>query len=562
MKNGLVVITLLALAACRQGRGPSPSGRSAPPNPRELTVLTDRLDGSKWLAHDAELAMSLGAGPLKVAVADVGGDGDRIGGFVAIPSEQCVLAYARGSQGIEDLDLYAYGDDGTILAADEAADPQPAVVICPPHPTRAYFVARIVAGRGIVAVGVHALAPSTAAQVGKALGARGRPGEELGRIEAWPGLEEKVSQHRRIIGAHWEETRRVAVQADARAPTRLSALLDAGRCLDVYVIPSEEFAQLDVSIMDGDDRVLVRAPAMGRDRTAVVCSPVQTPVAIELRPHAGQGLCAVILARSAVGAERQIAGPIHVYRVAPTSDLSSERGQRSKPLRALGYADAATVATGNAEVGRRLSYALSLPDGCVRIDVIGGRPLVGIVADVWDASNNLLANATAGDGPTLFACGKAGRGRIDLEALSRAGPFAVEVRRERNAHAALIAHPVAAGRVLSALNNRSELATAGVAADIKIVSLEPSSFKTVDVELADGRCGDVVAALDAGGTGVDLRLLDRQSGEEFALARGRLLAVTRICAVGRARSIRGEVRLAAGKADALVVMRLAPVAPP
>ncbi len=234
MKNGLVVITLLALAACRQGRGPSPSGRSAPPNPRELTVLTDRLDGSKWLAHDAELAMSLGAGPLKVAVADVGGDGDRIGGFVAIPSEQCVLAYARGSQGIEDLDLYAYGDDGTILAADEAADPQPAVVICPPHPTRAYFVARIVAGRGIVAVGVHALAPSTAAQVGKALGARGRPGEELGRIEAWPGLEEKVSQHRRIIGAHWEETRRVAVQADARAPTRLSALLDAGRCLDVW----------------------------------------------------------------------------------------------------------------------------------------------------------------------------------------------------------------------------------------------------------------------------------------------------------------------------------------
>src|SRR5437868_6809425 len=83
--------------------------------------------------------------------------------------------------------------------------------------------ARIVAGRGVVASGVHALAPSVAAQVGRALGARGRPGEELGRIEAWPGLDERVTEHRRLIGARWEEIRRVAVQTDARAPTRISA---------------------------------------------------------------------------------------------------------------------------------------------------------------------------------------------------------------------------------------------------------------------------------------------------------------------------------------------------
>jgi hypothetical protein len=350
----LVVLAVLAIVVgCRGGAALAPPGGSAQASARQLTIAGGRLDGSKWLGHDAEVAVSLGAGPLEVAVTEVGGDGDRVGGFVTLPADQCVLGYARGSQGIEDLDLYAYGDDGTILAADEATDPQPALVICPPHPARAYFAARIVAGRGVVAIGIHALAPSVAAQVGRALGARGRPGEELGRIEAWPGLDEKVNQHRRGIGAHWDEVRRVAVQVDARAPTRISVSLEGGRCLDVYVVPSEEFGQLDLAILDGDDRVLVRSAAIGRDRTAIVCSPVQTALSVELRPHTGQGLCAIVLGRSAAGAEREIAGSFYVARVAPQSDLAIERAQRAKPLRALGYGDATTIATGTADVGRR-----------------------------------------------------------------------------------------------------------------------------------------------------------------------------------------------------------------
>jgi len=191
MRFALAAIALMA--GCRLGGTPTNPASGAQNAPRQLTASSGHLDGTRWLSHDAEIAVSLGAAPLEVAVTEVGGDGDRVGGFVNIPADQCVLGYARGSQGIEDLDLYSYGDDGTILAADEATDPQPAVVICPPHPSRAYFAARIVAGRGVVAIGVHALPPSVAAQVGRALGARGRPGEELGRIEAWPGLDEKVN---------------------------------------------------------------------------------------------------------------------------------------------------------------------------------------------------------------------------------------------------------------------------------------------------------------------------------------------------------------------------------
>ena len=554
-------LILALVGGCRTSAPPLTRVAGAPA-PAGAPSATGLLDGTRWLARDAEIALELGAGPLQVAVTDIAGDGDRVGGFVTVPVEQCVLAYARGSQGIEDLDLYAYSDDGTTLAADEASDPQPAIVICPPHPARAYLIARVAAGRGVVTIGVHTLPPSTAAHIGKALGARGRPGEELGRVEAWPGLDDKVNQHRRAIGARWEEVRRVAVQADARAPTRISATLDSGRCLDVYVVPGEEFTQLDVVVMDSDDRVLLRAPAIGRDRTAVVCSPVQTPVAIELRPHAGQGLCAVMLARSSVGAEREIAGPIAYYRVAPSADLSIERAQRAKPLRSLGYGDAITIGTGTADVGRRLTFPLNLPEGCARIDIIGGRPVAGLTADVWDAANALIASSTSGEGPTLFACGKGGRSRIDIEALNRPGPFAIEMRRERVPNAQLVAHPLAAGRLLSAFNARGENITVGAAGDVRVLSLDPTSLKTFDLQLPDGRCGDVVAALDGGGTGIDVRLTDGQSGEEFSLARGRLLAQSRVCAAGRARMLRGEVRLGAGKTDALVLMRLAPILPP
>jgi hypothetical protein len=116
--------------------------------------------------------------------------------------------------------------------------------------------------------------------------------------------------------------------------------------------------------------------------------------------------------------------------------------------------------------------------------------------------------------------------------------------------------------VLSALNAKVDLVTAAAAGEAKVVTLDPTTLKTFDFQLADGRCCDVVVALDAGGAGVDLRMVDGQSGEEFSLARGRLVAESRICASGRPRAVRGELRVGAGKTDALVVVRMAPVEAP
>jgi hypothetical protein len=116
--------------------------------------------------------------------------------------------------------------------------------------------------------------------------------------------------------------------------------------------------------------------------------------------------------------------------------------------------------------------------------------------------------------------------------------------------------------MLSALNGKTDRVTARAAEDAKVMTLDATSLKTFDFVLADGRCSDVVVALDAGGAGVDMRLVDGQSGEEFSLARGRLLAESRVCATGHARSLRAELHLGAGKADALVLTRPAAPSPP
>lgn len=545
------------LAAC------APAGRGAakaPAAPGEIAVSADPLDGRRWLDRDAATAVSLGAGPLRVAATEVGSDGDRVGTFVSMPNDQCLLAYARGSYGVDDLDLYAYADDGTTLAADEASDPHPAVVICPPHPARAYVVARVAQGHGIVALGVHSVATGAVGPVGRALGARGRPGEEAGRVEAWPGLDERVAERRRALGGRWEEVRRVAVPADARAPTRVTAPLEPGRCLDVLVVPSEELQQLDVTLYDGQGRIVARGAPAGRDRVAVVCTELDTTIGVELRAHAGQGLAAVVLARTPVGGAKEIAGATDIHRIGATLDLATARGERAKSLHGLGFADPVAVGTGTADVGRRTSFPIDLPDGCARVDLVGGRPIAGLFVDLWDASGSLVASGDGGDAPTLWACGKGGKGRIDVEATSRPGPFAIDLRKDRSAPPLLVAHPLAASRLLAYLDTRAPI-SAGAAGDARAVPLDATSLKTFELSIPEGRCVDVVAALDAGGTGVDLRLLDPHAGEQ-ALSRGRTLASARACATsGGARTMQAELRLAAGKADALVLTRPVAITP-
>ena len=69
-----------------------------------------------------------------------------------------------------------------------------------------------------------------------------------------------------------------------------------------------------------------------------------------------------------------------------------------------------------------------------------------------------------------------------------------------------------------------------------------------------GQCAEVVVALDAGGAGIDLRVADAQT-KDGEVVRARYVTSARLCA-GKtpARGV-AELRLDAGKADALVLVR-------
>lgn len=547
------LLLAVALAACSA----APPSRSTPPaGPAPvvaLRVLPDRLDARPWLAPHAALASAAGAGPLQILGADVASEGDRLGAFVAIPDNECLLAFTHASPTIVDVDLFAYDDDGSAFATDESPELAAAVLVCPPHPRRLYVVARVMAGAGLLAVGVQSVPRAAEGAVAKAASARGRPGEDSGRLDAWPGLEGRIRAHRLGIGARWDDVRRVVVPLSPRAPTRISATIEANRCLDVLATPSEEVAAFDLVAEDATARILARGRDHGRDRSLVLCSAAAVSITIAVRPRGTQGLAAVTLGRSSAFAAPEIRASARLVHITQSLELNAARRALDVALAGKGYAAAQSVATGTARVGSRTTLAVDLPAGCARLDVISGRPLADVAATLWDDKGAMIADTRGGAGATIFACGKGGPARLDLEALESQGPFAVELRKDRAAAPLLVAHPIATARLLERMSAGGDLEGAGAAAKATLVALDPAQLKTFPLVVPAGSCVEVIAALDGGGSGVDLRLT--APGTDGTITRSADVAGDRLCA-GSA-PIQGgyELRLGAGKAFALVITR-------
>jgi hypothetical protein len=520
-----------------------------------MRVVPEGVDARPWLGPDAARAVIAGAGPLRVLGADVVAEGDRVGAFVEIPDDECLLAFTRPSPTIADVDLFAYEDDGSAFASDESPEPQAAILVCPPHPQRLYVMGRVMAGSGILGVGVQSVPRAAADRVAQVMGVRGRPGEDSGRLDAWPGLEAKIRAHRDSLGGRWEDVRRLAMPANPRAATRVSTSLDAHRCVDVLVTPSDEIASLEVVVEDAGARVIGRGRDHGKDRSLVLCAAHPATVTISVRPRGTQGLVALSIARSSVGAEPEIADGTRIIHVTQTLDLAAAKGALESSLKGLGYGAPRAIATGAARVGVRTTVPVDLPAGCARLDVLAGKPLADVAAALWDDKGALLADARGGAAAALFACGRGGAARLDLEALESPGPFAIELRKDQAAPSALLAHPLAAGRLLARMSAGGAAADAGAAAAAAVVALDEASLRILPVHAPAGQCVEVIAALDGGGSGIDLRLVD--SAGESTLARARSVVSGRVCAAPGGKAGSAELRLSAGKAEALVVMRAA-----
>lgn len=508
------------------------------------------------LQREASIAIAEGAGPLTVIAADMVAEGDRVGAFTPLPEDGCLLAYARGSEGVDDLDLLAFAEDGTPIGSDEATDPRPAILLCAPQVARGYVVARVAQGRGLVAVGVHLVPPETAFRVGRALNARGRPGEPPKEAEVWPGLDAKATLLRRELGGRWEELRRVAIPVEARTPGRITLPIDPGRCLAFLVTPSEETSELDVQLEGDGGRVFARANELGRDRTALVCASVPTSVTVEVRPRIGSGLAAIVVARAVAGSEPDLAGRPERIDAFPTRDLANVRSALGAKLSAAGYGAPVARADGNALVGRRASVELAMKDaGCARVDVVAGTPLAGVLADAWSETGALVGRAEGGAAVTLFTCGPAGKLRVDVEALARPGPFAVEARAEKT-DPRLARGGLAGARLLARLAAGGDVARADTLTVLDPVKLSATHTKSLELTLPAGRCVDVAIALGDGASGVDLRLVDVASQSELALSRAAAATVARACAEGGPKLVRLEARVAVGAGEALVATRV------
>ncbi|WP_437293651.1 hypothetical protein [Sorangium sp. So ce426] len=543
--------SLAVLPACGAGAIASPG---APP-PETLRALPDRIDGSTLLGGDAQRAAQAGASALRVIGADMASDGDRLGAFVEVPAGECMLAMARVSPTISDVDLFAFEDDGSAFSTDEAADARASILVCPPHPRRLYVMARVMSGAGAVSVGVQSVPVKAADAVARAVGARGRSGDESGRLESWPGLEAKIRARRAAVGARWDDVRRVALPVGSRTASRIGATLDGGRCLDVLVSPSDEVASLEVVAEDETGRVVARARERGQDRSLLLCSAVSVDLSIAIRSRGTQGLVAVVVGRSQPGAEAEISGATPIERVTEGRDLAEARADHARALAGRGHG-APRVSTGAARLGSRTTLPIELPAGCARIDVLAGKPLADVLAELWSEGHALLGRARGGARATLFTCGRGGPARVDVESMAQPGPFAVEVRKEPEAPPALVAHPLAAARLLGRLSAAGPADAAG-AAGAQAVGLDAARLKILPLPIPANTCAEVIVALDADGAGVDLRLVDTSTGES-SLARARHVVSDSRCAGPAAVPASIELRLADGKGDALVLIRTSP----
>ncbi|HEY3253045.1 MAG TPA: hypothetical protein VGJ91_03820, partial [Polyangiaceae bacterium] len=352
-------LLIAALALCSAGCARSARPLAPAPAAPAFGKAPGKPDTKAWFRPERES---------EVVAVEAGVSGDRVAALVDLPEASCAVFIARGTDTIEDLDLMVYGEDGAELGMDEGADKTPAVLVCPPHPARVYVSARVAAGHGLVALGVERMPPADAERAATAYHAHQRAGEADARLAAWPGLAERVAEHRKRLGGKWTDVRRVAVPLDARIPTRLSASVEEQRCLHALVLASDELSHIELSAVDQNGHILGRAAGLGRDRSLVVCSALSTLVSFELRPQGGRGVAVLVLSQSDVGSAGDFDDALRIDRY-ETGSLDDARQKNATRLEGLGYPKAKVLKTGTLQPGRLDSAAFALPKGCARLDI-------------------------------------------------------------------------------------------------------------------------------------------------------------------------------------------------
>ncbi|MFO0678388.1 MAG: hypothetical protein U0169_17760 [Polyangiaceae bacterium] len=556
-------VVLIASTFLLAGCPPRPKAPAVAKSPRTTLeaprVEQGAIDLAALLGDFPERATKLGASPHSIVASGEAGEGERMGAFVEVPLDVCVLAYARGSTTIEDLDLAAFSDEGSPLVIDESSDAHPTLVLCPPHPERVYLASHVANGEGLVVVAAHIVPKGRAAEIGRAFAARGGAAEGARPAEAWPGIDDVVRAHRDALGGTWEEFRKVAVTVDPRASTFVSLPLRTDQCVDAVVLPDDEVGPLEVEALDDQGRMIARAKDGGRNRSLTLCSPLTIAASLAVRPHAGRGLAAVVLARGRGEVVREITARADVAWVAAAVPVDVAKKEWNDDLASQGYGAPYVSTQGTLVTGRRSLVTLDPKPAaapCARIDVVAGAPLALLDANVWDDSGSLLTSAEGAASATVFSC-QPGKLRLDLETRGRPGPFAVLARSERWADPSFASKPVAAARMLQRAASGLRSQHGGTAHAVKAFVLEGSRASTWNETVPAGKCLRVAAGSEGPGLGLTLRLFDAPSQEELDRSHAPHAVSARACASSTGpRTVAVELRATSGRVDVVVGERM------
>jgi hypothetical protein len=504
--------------------------------------------------------MRLGAGPLTlVAAGELSMPEERLGAFVEVPADVCLLAYARAAQSVEDLDVAVYSEEGTPIAIDEASDVHPTVLLCPPHPDRVYVTARAPVGEGLVAVAAQLVPKQHAVLVARALGARGSLAEGPRPAEAVMGLDDVVRTHQTELGGTWELFRKTLVSADTRAPTFVAFPLEADQCTDAVVVPGEGVAMLDVEALDGDGRVLARARDGTGARALTVCSPLAIVGTLAIRPHVGRGPVAVVLSRARGEVARDLSAHPEVAWAAPSQPLEATRSARNGDLAKRGYDAPTATVNGALALGKRVTVPLDLRSlggaQCARIDVVAGAPLALVEGAIWDDAGALVASGEGAASVALFACVKGGA-RLDLETRGRPGPFSVLVRPERWKDPAFSSFPLAASRMLARAATGPTTLHEGKESPARTTTLDAAHLSSWSETIPAAKCLRIAAGAQGDGAGLSVRIFDATSSSELDRSEAPHAVSVRACAPPDAsRAVKIELRASSGKLDVVIATR-------
>lgn len=553
MKRALVAVTLVAIGGCGGGRAvpakPVVQPLGAP------KVVTGALAISPLLGDLPSRASRAGAGALAVVASGPMVEGERLGAFVEIPKDACLLAYARSAPSLEDIDVAAFTDEGTPVAVDERPDPKPTVMVCPPHPDRVYVAAHAASGEGLCVIAAQLVPRERATEVANASGARYAQGGGARSPEAWPGLDDRVRAHRATLGGAWDEVRRVALSVDARSVTGLPISIDAGACLDALLVPDEDVAIVDGEALDGEGRLVGRARDVQAGRGVTLCSPIAFSGTLQVRPHVGRGLVAVVLSKLKPEEAKALRTKADVAWIAPTLPLDKAREERNAALAKNGYPAPSSTKSGQLVFGARATVPVELRGECARIDVVAGAPLAVVEADLWSDAGNLLGGGEGTDGATVFGCGR-GKARLDLATHGRPGPYSILVRPEKWKDPIFLVHPLASGRMLERATSGPHDLFEGSAVEVRAAALESARQYVHNASIPPNQCLRVAVGVEGQGTGVEARLFDAVDGDELDRAQAQSSALVRACAGAATRSVRLELRASAGKLEAVIGTRL------